>query len=75
MVAKLDENSRKGTRLDWREDSPRDLLRRVRQEVEELAEVIEYDDPAEVLEEAADVANMAMMVADAFAYRHRKDTD
>jgi NTP pyrophosphatase (non-canonical NTP hydrolase) len=68
MVRKLDANKeKKGGREGWRHDDPADLLRRVNEEAAEMRGVVEARGvPAsEVLDEAADVANMAMMVADA----------
>lgn len=40
------------------------LFRALQNEVAELAWALEKEDPEEILEEAADVANFAMMVAD-----------
>lgn len=75
MQAKLDANADKG---GWHDDSPRSLLKRVREETEELAEVLEESRRApswdyagfkeRVRDEAADIANMAMMVADAYGW-------
>lgn len=57
----------------WKEDQSIDLARRVMEEAQELLEVTPHNqrlpeyypfDPTKVAEEAADVANMAMMVAD-----------
>lgn len=72
MEAELRENEHKGGRVAWRQDAPIDLLRRVREETEELDLEIFHTcetrgvlNLGKVLSEAADVANMAMMVADA----------
>jgi len=68
MVAKLEQHKpKKGGREGWEEDDPLDLMRRVQQEARELSKAINRSEPDEtVLAEAADVANMAMMVADAY---------
>jgi NTP pyrophosphatase (non-canonical NTP hydrolase) len=73
MKLKLSENRHKGD--SWRDDNAFDLLDRVIEEVQELRTALacltEVDTPeaianmrAAVWREAADVANMAMMVAD-----------
>lgn len=77
MEAKLRENDHKG---GWKNDDPRALLRRLREETDELDPAVtayearrrerpgDDDHVAEasrrVLREAADVANFAMMIAD-----------
>lgn len=68
MEAKLRENEWKG---GWQKCSPESLLARVREETDELAEAIGPGSRTDVglwrplvANEAADVANMAMMVAD-----------
>ena len=59
MVRKLDSNKpKKGGREGWENDDPLALLGRLREEVEELSAA------RNDIGEAADVANMAMMVAD-----------
>ncbi len=68
MLEKLRENRKhKGDREGWKNDDPFDLLDRVLEEAKELkAELRKIpSDPTAILREAADVANMAMMVADA----------
>jgi len=70
MRRKLFQNQRnKGNRDGWMKDSPKYHLMRLKEEVDELGEAVckMYNDdmsPDEVLNEAADVANIAMMVAD-----------
>lgn len=71
MKNKLEENAHKGDREGWTRDPPAALLRRLREEVRELAELISTEamgcGPLEVegiAREAADVANFAMMIAD-----------
>lgn len=74
MKAKLSANAHKGDRGGWRRDTPKALLRRLREEVRELADLIDADfdnddgtDPdftAKVAGEAADVGNFAMFIAD-----------
>jgi hypothetical protein len=82
MKAKLEENKHKGLRGGeqdgcepatcppfggWLWDAPADLLRRVGEELLELSEAVAAGAPARhVIWEAADVANMAMMVCDAY---------
>lgn len=62
MEAKLRANDHKG---GWRYDSPGELFDRLREEVDELQDVlIGQADPAVVGDEAADVANFALMLAD-----------
>lgn len=62
MQAKLNENSHKGE--TWPRFSQRQLLNRLKQETGELERAIESG--KDVVEEAADVANFAMMIADNF---------
>jgi NTP pyrophosphatase (non-canonical NTP hydrolase) len=88
MERKLVLNDHKGGRENWRQDGPRALLDRVREEVDEVDQALAWLESVEralvlapyserdalramrdsaresVLHEAADVANMAMMVAD-----------
>lgn len=69
MLEKLAKNQHKGNRAGWWHDYPDALLDRVREETRELAKEVKGDRyghrnlPA-LVREAADVANMAMMVAD-----------
>lgn len=67
MVKKLEENKKKkGGREGWINDEPASLAGRVMEETKELQEALTANDGGEkTLGEAADVANMAMMVADA----------
>lgn len=76
MVRKLDANKpKKGGREGWCTDLPADLMRRVLEEAAEMRVLVDLgpsettetraNAKAEILDEAADVANMAMMVADA----------
>lgn len=65
MKLKLGMNCHKGN--SWEKDHPSALLRRVYEELIELTNAVnERRNVAEVRGEAADVANMAMMVADAY---------
>jgi NTP pyrophosphatase (non-canonical NTP hydrolase) len=50
-------------RPGWMNDSPEALLRRLREEVDELEAVVKANGPG-VVGEAADVANFAMMIAE-----------
>ena len=64
MSRKLVENYHKS---GWRLDSVKSLRRRVDQELEELDKAIAAGKPYEVIaREAADVANMVMMIQDRF---------
>jgi hypothetical protein len=75
MEYKLGVNRHKGSRGDWCEDEPRDLLERVKQELTELLiAVFERHSEEEVAWEAADVANMAMMVADSYVNKVSEGT-
>lgn len=66
MEAKLRENDHKP---GWKGDHPRDLMRRLDEEANELRKLLpvggaRVTDGGGVLREAADVANFAMMIAD-----------
>ena len=70
MQRQLDRNSHKDSKGErgWKNDDPKDLAIRVVEEAEELkgeAMVMPVPSAAKVRDEAADVANMAMMVVDA----------
>ncbi|MEM1355957.1 MAG: hypothetical protein AAGH88_13870 [Planctomycetota bacterium] len=68
MEAKLAKNRHKGDRLGWLKDTPASLVRRIDDErIELLAEIRSGGIALDVMDEAADVANMAMMTADAYA--------
>lgn len=70
MEGKLAKNRHKGDRAGWLADHPGDLLRRIRDEANELENAILSDHSSEdVWQEAADVANFALMVADSYAAR------
>lgn len=70
MEAKLDANRHKGDREGLLEMHPHDLLRRVRDEADEMEDAILSDHSTEdVWDEAADVANFALMAADAYDFR------
>lgn len=70
MKVKLFEKRYRGA--DWDKDTPKSLLRRVRQELTELEKAVGLKKSVkEVEREAADVANMANMVADAYARANR----
>jgi hypothetical protein len=64
MEYKLSLNRHKGDREGWSGDSPELLLARLKEEVTELLGAIHSGTDQQVLEEAADVANFAMMIAD-----------
>ena len=71
MKAKMTANSHKGDM--WKNEMTADaLLVRVQEELNELVQAVAYGvDPEFVLAEAADVANMAMMVADNYKLRYK----
>lgn len=66
MAAKLGENSHKGDR--YRGDGTRELLARLKEEVQELEDVLyeptRHRHREDISREAADVANLAMFLAD-----------
>lgn len=61
MERKLDLNRHKGT---WIHCTPNELLKRLKEETQELEDEIKTGNLDNVLQEAADVANFAMMIAD-----------
>ena len=61
MEAKLRENDHKG---GWQGDTATSLLKRLREETDEVEQALMAWEPELVLREAADVANFAMMIAD-----------
>ncbi len=60
MKQKLRENEHKGY---WDKSSPLQLAKRLEEEVEELNDAILLKSPVDIIREAADVANFAMMIA------------
>jgi NTP pyrophosphatase (non-canonical NTP hydrolase) len=68
MERQLEENDYK---RGWKNCTQRFLLKRLNQEVRELMKAIKQGKPY-VVEEAADVANFAMMIADNFYDRQVK---
>lgn len=69
MEAKLAANDHKP---DWRNFAPEYLLARLHDEMVELAKAMwdhEYGLDVDVVAEAADVANFAMMIADRYGLR------
>lgn len=65
MEAKLRENDH---RPGWKGDDPARLLERLREEADEVGELLAFNAyrlaPRDMLDECADVANFAMMIAD-----------
>lgn len=61
MIAKLDKNAHKG---HWSTCSVYYLLDRLNQERHELVLAVDSNDAEKIRDEAADVANFAMMIAD-----------
>lgn len=71
MLQKLLANAHKGGPEGWENDDVIDLRERVKEELKELDEAISKGaDPEIVRAEASDVANMVMMVADAYEKGH-----
>lgn len=71
MEAKLEQNRHKGDREGWSSDAPLELMRRLKEEARELEAALRWPralpsdaDKQRIREEAADVANFAMMIAD-----------
>jgi NTP pyrophosphatase (non-canonical NTP hydrolase) len=69
MEARLEANRHKGNRPGWMRDTVGGLFERLEEEMEELREAVDSfprsrEQKDEILREAADVANFAMMVAD-----------
>lgn len=62
MRHKLASNKHRGKR-NWQDVSPQVLLKYLKKEIEELEEAIEGGNQIEILLEAADVGNFAMMLA------------
>lgn len=72
MERKLDVKRHKGDRNGWLAETPEWLHDYLKGEVDELRSEIDHvdGDPSRVINEAADVANLAMMVADSYGDRH-----
>jgi len=68
MEKKLRANDHKG---GWHNCKNDYLFKRIREEITELADAILYED-GDVIDEAVDVANFAMMIADNFRRRQDK---
>ncbi len=66
MEAKLAKNRHKGDRNGWIKDDPKALFWRIGDEHKELMQAMESGTNEEIANEAADVANFAMMIADIF---------
>lgn len=66
MEQKLFENDHKA---DWLTETVGDLLVMLRDECRELREAVECGTSMEIVREAADVANIAMMIADHYDLR------
>ena len=61
MKRKMEENSYKG---GWGDDSFKGLLESLVEEIEELRGALINGNKQDIIDEAADVANYAMMIAD-----------
>jgi hypothetical protein len=60
----------------WKTDRPKDLLEHLKEEVRELEVGLECKDDIErILLECADVANLAMMIADSYSLNLWKKDD
>lgn len=72
MEAKLAENRHKGNRDDWVKDDIIDLRRRIHMELRELDDACNNKSSSEdIANEAADVANFCMMVADWYLHNQK----
>lgn len=70
MKGKLEANTHKG---DWRDSPITDLVIGLLNEIDELVESVAIGhDPEDIVKEAADVANYAMMIADVYRLRQKK---
>lgn len=67
MERKLRANEHKG---GWLEDDHWDLFKAASDELSELNEAMSRPDDEKIIEEAADVANMVMMVADVHGQKY-----
>lgn len=72
MEAKLAANRHKGDRPGWLALDLTVLARCLFNELDELEQALSHGDANAVLEEAADVANFAMMLADKFALQQQQ---
>ena len=71
MLDKLIENKAKGYPEGWEKNPTEQLIERVEEEFIELKTAIKKRQSHKTITaEAADVANMAMMVSDAYKYRN-----
>jgi NTP pyrophosphatase (non-canonical NTP hydrolase) len=68
MEHKLSLNRHKGDRTGWLKADPEQLLDFLDDEVEELAEAMQGNENSNVILEAADVANFAMMISDHYSF-------
>ena len=67
MERKLKKNDYKGDGTSWRQGKLDPLLKRLKEETKELENEIyclSIDNQEEIINEAADIANFAMMIAD-----------
>lgn len=64
MEHKLSLNRHQGDRAGWRVCEPVRMLRRLREQAIKLESAMMTFSPDEIISEAADVANFAMMIAD-----------
>lgn len=67
MEAKLAKNDHKG---GWNNCELQYLSMRLKQERKELTEAIKSKDAQRIIDECADIANFAMMIADRFGKEH-----
>jgi hypothetical protein len=57
-------DAKKGGQANWRKDDAFDLYDQLCKEVDELSDAFEFEGNAEIVKEAIDVANFAMMIWD-----------
>ena len=72
MEGKLACNRHKGDREGWLALDMTTLRKLLFRELDELEQAISWGDANAVTEEAADVANFAMMIADKFAHQYQQ---
>lgn len=72
MERELRANEHKG---GWKTCSAMSLHCHLQEEVVELLQAVLHGDPDQITEEAADVANMAMMIADVTRAKHANEKE
>lgn len=73
MESRLEQNRHKGDRDGWLALDMTTLQKLLSKELDELEQAMSWGDANAVFEEAADVANFAMMIADKFAHQQQNE--